>query len=816
MYNQDAYPMTPKELTLALGGEWKGSSGMAACPAHDDNNPSLSISKGDRQPIVLKCHAGCSQEQVLGSLIEKGLWPARMGGAVPDSGHLSSHQEQGDSEEEHVTSGQTMSLESIMTPISTTSIGHSSSTWKYHDEHGNVLFKVCRYDDANGKKGFIPRTRYVDEEGNEKWETGAFPKPRPLYGLHRLAASAGLPVLIVEGEKAADAAASLFPDHVVMTWFGGSNAVHNTDFSPLVGREVTVWPDADEPGEKAAMEVRHQCVLSGASSVRIVELSPDLPKGWDLADPHSCGDVGKWARQKVNDAQVPALPWNVLDEAAPTAAPQISLSHFPSALLDFSTDVAARIGVDPIAIALPALTVVAASIDDGHNIQPKDKDTAWTESARLWTVIVADPGYKKSPALKSVLGPLQQIEGDWVKSDMLTIKAWEIDKSIYDVELKAHVSKAAKGKGSPTARPQEPTKPPRRRKIVNDTTTEALVDVCVDNAWGLLCFNDELTSWLGSFDAYRSKGQGGKDQPFWLSAWNGGPHTVDRKTGTTVVENLGISVLGGVQPERLRRVSDNLVEDGLLSRFIAFHGDGVSMGLDQAPNQAAINIYERAIKKLADHAPQPNAPPFTLEHDAGIERQNFVKKVDRFIAKQGLPGHLKAHLRKWEGIHIRIVLTIHLFNWAIGNASTPPVQVDKDTVAMAARLMFEVLLPHACRFYGETLGMDRDRHAVWIAGHVLARGKEKITISEIKRVYHETRNDEKVIKKAMSTLEVAGWVTPLENPNRYGDIKEWEVDPVVHKLFANFARAERKRRDELIEKIRKNAKAPGKPKGGEA
>lgn len=40
----------------------------ALCPAHDDNNPSLSVTEGDEQPVVLHCWAGCRPEAVVGAL----------------------------------------------------------------------------------------------------------------------------------------------------------------------------------------------------------------------------------------------------------------------------------------------------------------------------------------------------------------------------------------------------------------------------------------------------------------------------------------------------------------------------------------------------------------------------------------------------------------------------------------------------------------------------------------------------------------------------------------------------------------------------
>lgn len=43
-------------------------SAMARCPAHDDTTPSLSIRRGDKQPVILRCFAGCPAEDVLAAL----------------------------------------------------------------------------------------------------------------------------------------------------------------------------------------------------------------------------------------------------------------------------------------------------------------------------------------------------------------------------------------------------------------------------------------------------------------------------------------------------------------------------------------------------------------------------------------------------------------------------------------------------------------------------------------------------------------------------------------------------------------------------
>jgi putative DNA primase/helicase len=79
--------------------------------------------------------------------------------------------------------------------------------------------------------------------------------PRPLYNLNELTERLSDPVLVVEGEKAADAARTLFPDYVVTTWAGGSNAPAQAAWDALERRNAVIWPDADEPGKKAAEKV---------------------------------------------------------------------------------------------------------------------------------------------------------------------------------------------------------------------------------------------------------------------------------------------------------------------------------------------------------------------------------------------------------------------------------------------------------------------------------------------------------------------------------------------------------------------------------
>lgn len=124
------------------------------------------------------------------------------------------------------------------------------------------------------------------DTGEQTWRMKAWEGPSPLYGLDRLAARPDAPAVICEGCKAATAAIEHLPQLVPMSWRGGSDAAKaegRVDWSSLSGREVWIWPDADEPGQAAAWAIAQHLRSAGAAAVRVVDTA-GLAQGWDLAD----------------------------------------------------------------------------------------------------------------------------------------------------------------------------------------------------------------------------------------------------------------------------------------------------------------------------------------------------------------------------------------------------------------------------------------------------------------------------------------------------------------------------------------------------
>ena len=169
--------------------------------------------------------------------------------------------------------------EPVKIPESLSRKGEPDKIWIYRMADGSAYGAVARWNPAGARKEIRP----IVWNGSEFVASG-FSNDRPLYNSDLLSASPMAPVLVVEGEKAADTAAAYVPEGwVVVTWQGGANAWSYTDWSLLTGRSVVIWPDNDTAGMHAANAIQERLMGMGAPS-SVVSLGTAFPDGWDLGD----------------------------------------------------------------------------------------------------------------------------------------------------------------------------------------------------------------------------------------------------------------------------------------------------------------------------------------------------------------------------------------------------------------------------------------------------------------------------------------------------------------------------------------------------
>jgi hypothetical protein len=220
------------------GNEQRGME--SRCPAHEDRNPSLSVGLGKGDRVLLKCHAGCSQEDVVDAL---GLTMADL------------FERNGD--------------------------WQIVAAYDYTDKNGELLFQVVRFE----PKDF--RQRKPDGVGGWEWKLGK--TRRALYRLPRIveAEGRGEDIMVVEGEKDADALHQL---GIAATCNPGGAGKWRDEYSEtLRGAKVTIVADRDETGRAHAIAVA-EALRGVAETVDVLEpavgndISDHLAAGKTIAE----------------------------------------------------------------------------------------------------------------------------------------------------------------------------------------------------------------------------------------------------------------------------------------------------------------------------------------------------------------------------------------------------------------------------------------------------------------------------------------------------------------------------------------------------
>lgn len=196
-----------------------------------------------------------------------------------------------------------------------------TSIYLYHTSDGSLVGYMVRWDfsneDGKPKKSVIPYVYVEDNKGKKYWRGGGFPEPRPLYNLFDVTNRSKSPVIVVEGEKVANALKPLVPDCVVTTSAHGSKSPHKTDWSAMKDRDVIICPDFDEAGIHYGDQVCLECRKSGARSIRYLSVEriakellgqDTVPQGYDLGDAVEGGLDSVLFNQAIENFCTPSLP----------------------------------------------------------------------------------------------------------------------------------------------------------------------------------------------------------------------------------------------------------------------------------------------------------------------------------------------------------------------------------------------------------------------------------------------------------------------------------------------------------------------------
>jgi len=162
-------------------------------------------------------------------------------------------------------------------------MGQPVYIWQYLNEVRQLIGFNLRFDTPTGKV-FLPLNYGRFQGRTPGWRYKGFQKPLPLYGLELLASYPEKNLVLVEGEKTADAARKLFPSHVVMSWQGGTGTVNHTDLNPLRDRDALLISDNDQVGRECMQRLAERLETICGTIRLVLSDHQKLKPGWDLAD----------------------------------------------------------------------------------------------------------------------------------------------------------------------------------------------------------------------------------------------------------------------------------------------------------------------------------------------------------------------------------------------------------------------------------------------------------------------------------------------------------------------------------------------------
>jgi hypothetical protein len=456
-------------------------------------------------------------------------------------------------------------------------------------------------------------------------------------------------------------------------------------------------------------------------------------------------------------------------------APPFPLDILPGAAHNFVATKSIAMGADPAALAMAQFAAFSGAIHHKFRVKMM-RNSDWYEHVRLWVLLFGRSSWLKSPIVEAVLRPIRRAQADLQRDYKARMRTWKAQ----------HKGKNSDGLGGEDEEPQPP-----ERYIVGDTTTEMLGEIMSRSERGTLAEHDELAGWIGRMERYHTAGKGASaDRAFYLRCWNGGPYTIDRKSsGEILVPNASLSIIGGIQPQRMDELH-GLTSDGLLQRF--------AITLMRAPEEPqdidcteAINAYAALVHELLQLPPQR----FYLTNsaaDAMAELQHHLHSLERVGAAltEAFEGHI-GKLKAYAGV---LTIILHLITHRA--EAVKLTAIGRPSVEKAARLIKEFLLPHAHEFYNrsESEG-ERLRR---LASYVLTCGKDRLRLADFTTNVRDCRGKKVLeINQQVSPLVAGDWLIPVEqSPVCRG----WTVNrSAINQQFAARMASERQSKDAIAQ-----------------
>lgn len=600
---------------------------------------------------------------------------------------------------------------------------------------------------------------------------------------------------------------AISPDCSREEWVNCGMALHwagsQTD---QLDQALNLWndwsmPSAKYPGEREIFKQWQSFRSDKVTAVKLGTLFHIAKQhGWERPQP----DV----TTLFSSVDSPKTPAQVTMELRPPP-PDLDLTLFPDVLARRAEEVGRSVGCDPLVPLFSGLAAVCGAVDAQSRLELKP---GFKVPPLLWIMTIGDPADKKSPGSRPMFQVLRKIEAEDRARFSKELLDFEAKDAQYQAAKKAFIEHAQStdallNNTVPPPMPAQPTEPVSTKIIVQDITSQKLVRQSAPRPRGLLCYLDEMSSWVDKVCDKRS----GDDRSSWTISYESEPYEMDRVgAGTIYCENFAISIFGNIQPQVFHQNVEALAKDGLLQRFIPvpLRHNKTRKGNPLPAFMTNEADYEQMIRSVYA------MPPLTygLTDEAYQLFDDFqtwyedIKQAERIV---GSSARYMTAFGKIEGLLGRIALVWHVMH------DPYTTRVSAETMGKAIAFIKTYLIPSIRYTLEYDLG-GAESFDMWMADYVLYHSDQSVlTLSDLKHGARKQLKDANTWQKdqavlgAMYPLERAGWVIRLDDGSKeHQHIAQWAVNPDIRVRFKEQREERIRKRQKLMDEVRAATRSP--------
>jgi Protein of unknown function (DUF3987) len=486
--------------------------------------------------------------------------------------------------------------------------------------------------------------------------------------------------------------------------------------------------------------------------------------------------------------------WSLLEDRR-GELPEFPLDVFNAGWQAWALETSHGSGTTPAHVMVPLLGIASAVVGVARRVQVS---RPWIEPLGMWTALVGASGTGKTPGIDASKRALALIEKTRRPKIEEQQRAHDERVDVAKIALKTwkkEVEEAAK-KGQPRPRKPKDAEHPGTfiapRIYVSDSTIERVAMLLEVRPCGLLLLADELSGLFLNMGRYNS----GRDNEFWLEAWNGKTFLQERVGRKPLsVDYLMVGLTGGLQPDKLSRSFDGDL-DGMYARVLfSWPKEPPYKELTDSIAEVEPEIVNALARLVGMGDPDDDgtfAPRNIIMSADG--RRIFEKLRKRVFAdKAGLDGRERDWWAKVPAHVVRLAGTLTLLDWAL--MATPaarndlaafddprpePSEIDAVHVEAAVHLVMEYFWPHARAALRQIGLTERHANSRRVLRYIKTKRLDSISRENVRRDALGQSLDAEGTQALIEDIERAGWLrSATEKPGPSGGrpALRWEVNP---------------------------------------